>query len=200
MVHHVAFPFSSRGVQRVQYMYKRTMPRGSRLRRRWSLDRHAYVAKLGRKNLPVFQATLPIKRREHICCPYRGTTGADFDSERQSWRDVSPDRDGSPERSGLVSCGHWMMPMLWSRGRADKISNKLAGDIACLGGSMVEHQPRLLGFRVRFPAGAFAIFSVSAKASLPISLSPFPPLPFPSSSFSLPLPFPFLLRSTFRLR
>ena len=33
---------------------------------------------------------------------------------------------------------------------------------------MVEHQPRLLGFRVRFPAGAFAIFSVSAKASLPI--------------------------------
>ena len=34
--------------------------------------------------------------------------------------------------------------------------------------------------RVRFPAGAFPIFSVSAKASLPISLSPFPPLPFPS--------------------
>ena len=52
---------------------------------------------------------------------------------------------------------------------------------------MVERQPRLLGSRVRFPAGAFAIFSVSAKASLPISLSPFPflflslPLPFPSS-------------------
>ena len=70
----------------------------------------------------------------------------------------------------------------------DKISNKLAGDVACLGGSMVEHQPRLLGSRVRFPAGAFAIFSVSAKASLPIYLSPFPflflslPLPFPSSS------------------
>ena len=38
---------------------------------------------------------------------------------------------------------------------------------------------------VRFPAGAFAIFSVSAKASLPISLS---------------LPLPFLLLSTFRLR
>ena len=35
---------------------------------------------------------------------------------------------------------------------------------------MVEHQPRLLGSRVRFPAGAFAIFSVSAKASRPISL------------------------------
>ena len=78
--------------------------------------------------------------------------------------------------------------MLWSGGRTDKISNKLAGDVACLGGSMVEHQPRLLGSRVRFPAGAFAIFSVSAKASLPISLPPFPflflslPLPFLSSS------------------
>ena len=74
---------------------------------------------------------------------------------------------------------------------ASLFSNKLAGDIACLGGSMVEHQPRLLGSRVRFPAGAFAIFSVSAKASLPISLSlsPFPPLPFPSSSFPFPSPF-----------
>ena len=94
------------------------------------------------------------------------------------------DRDGFPKRSGLVNCGHWMVPMLWSGGRADKISNKLAGDIACRGGSMVEHQPRLLGSRVRFPAGAFAIFSVSAKASLPIflSLSPFP-FSFPSSSF-----------------
>ena len=104
------------------------------------------------------------------------------------------DRDGSPERSGLVSCGHWMIPMLWSGGRADKISNKLAGGVACLGGSVVD-QPRLLGSRVRFPAGAFAIFSVSAKASLPISLSPFPPLPFPSSSF----PFLFLSLS-FSLR
>ena len=56
---------------------------------------------------------------------------------------------------------------------------------------MVEHQPRLLGSRVRFPAGAFAIFSVSAKASLPIS---FPFL------LSLPLPFPFPLPPTFRLR
>ena len=68
------------------------------------------------------------------------------------------DRDGSPERSGLVSCGNWLMPKLWSGGRANKISNKLAGDVACLGGSMVEHQPRLLGSRARFPAGAFTIF------------------------------------------
>ena len=58
------------------------------------------------------------------------------------------DRDGFPERSGLVNCGHWMMPMLWSGGRADKISNKLAGDAACLGGSMVEHK-RWLGSRRR---------------------------------------------------
>ena len=85
--------------------------------------------------------------------------------------------------------------VLWSGGRTDKFSNKLAGDVACLGGSMVEHQPRLLGSRVWFPAGAFAIFSVSAKASLPISLSPFPflflslPLPFPSSSSPFDLSF-----------
>ena len=102
---------------------------------------------------------------------------------------------GSPSEAGLV-CGHWIMPMLWSGGRADKISNKLAGDVACLGGSMVEHQPRLLGSRVHFPAGAFAIFSVSAKASLPISLSPFPSSFFPFLFLSLPLPLP----STFRLR
>ena len=106
------------------------------------------------------------------------------------------DRDGSPEPCGLVSCGHWMIPMLWSEGRADKISNKLAGDIACLGGWMVEHQPCLLGSWVRFPAGAFAIFSVSAKASLPISLSLSPfPFFFPSCSF----PFLFLSLS-FSLR
>ena len=61
---------------------------------------------------------------------------------------------------------------------------------------MLEHQPRLLGSRVRFPAGAFAIFSVSAKASLPISLSPFPSSFFPFLFLSLPLPLP----STFRLR
>ena len=60
---------------------------------------------------------------------------------------------------------------------------------------MVEHQPRLLGSRVRFPAGAFANFSVSAKASLPIFLFPFPflflslPLPLPSSSSPFDLSF-----------
>ena len=49
---------------------------------------------------------------------------------------------------------------------------------------MVEQQPHLLGSWVRFPAGAFVIFfSVSAKASLPISLSP-----FLSSSFPFPSP------------
>ena len=53
------------------------------------------------------------------------------------------DCDWSPEGSGLISCGHWMMPMLWSVGRADKMSNKLAGDAACRSGSMVEHQLRL---------------------------------------------------------
>ena len=76
-----------------------------------------------------------------------------------------------------------------SGGRADKISNKLAGDVACLGGSMVEHQPCLLGSQVRFPAGEFVIFSVSAKASLPISLS-----------FLLSLHIPFPLPPKFRLR
>ena len=86
------------------------------------------------------------------------------------------------------SCGHWMMPMLWSGGREDKISNKLAGDVAFLSGSMVQHQPCLLGSRVRLPAGAFATFSVSAKASLPISnnLSPFPfSFPYLYLSFAL---------------
>ena len=101
---------------------------------------------------------------------------------------------GSPSEAGLV-CGHWMVPVLWSGGRMDKVSNKLAGDVACLGGLMVEHQPRLLGSRVRFPAGVFAIFSVSVKASLPISLSPFLSSFFPFLFLSLPLPLP----STFRL-
>ena len=64
---------------------------------------------------------------------------------------------------------------------------------------MVEHQPRLLGSRVRFPAGAFAIFSVSAKASLPISLSLFPFL-FLSFFLILFLSFPLPLPSTLRLR
>ena len=53
---------------------------------------------------------------------------------------------------------------------------------------MVVHQPRLLVSRVPFLAGACATFSVSAKASLPISLSPFPP-----SSFPFPSPFDLLL-------
>ena len=55
-------------------------------------------------------------------------------------------------------------------------------------------QLRLLASRVRFPAGAFAIFSVSAKASVTISLS----LSLFLSPFlflSLALPFPFPLRS-----
>ena len=51
---------------------------------------------------------------------------------------------------------------------------------------------REIGSRVRFPAGALAIFSVSTKASLPISLSPFPSsfFPFRFLFLSLPLPFP----------
>ena len=54
---------------------------------------------------------------------------------------------------------------------------------------MVEHQPCLLGSRVRFPAGAFAIFfrfcqSFTSNFSFRLSL----PLSFPSSSF----PFLFL--------
>ena len=52
----------------------------------------------------------------------------------------------------------------------------------------------VLGSRVRFPAGAFAIFSVSAKASLPISLSPFPFL-----FVSLPLPLPSTCRLRFKI-
>ena len=87
--------------------------------------------------------------------------------------------------------------MLWrgggGGGRADKISNKLAGrgDVACTicpGGSMAEHQPRLLGSRVRFPARTFAIFPFLPKLHLQ-----FPFL------LSLPFPFPFPLPSTFRL-
>ena len=73
------------------------------------------------------------------------------------------DGEGFPERSGVVSCVHSMMPKLRSGGRADKISNKLPGDVACLGGSMLEHQPRLPGPRVLFPAGAFAMFSLLPK-------------------------------------
>ena len=55
---------------------------------------------------------------------------------------------------------------------------------------MVEHQPRLLGSRVRFPAGVFAIFSVSAKSFTSNFPFPFSFLlsPFPSSSFPFPSP------------
>ena len=96
---------------------------------------------------------------------------------------------GSPSEAGLV-CGHWIMPMLWSGGRTDKISNKLAGDVACLGGLMVEHQPRLLGSRVWFPAGAFAIFFRFCQSFT--SNSPPPPLSFPLSFPSSSFPFLFL--------
>ena len=100
---------------------------------------------------------------------------------------VTGDCDGSPEWSGLISCWHWMMPMLWSGGRADKISSKLADDVACLGGSMVEHQPRLLGSRVGFPAGLFAIFPFLPKLhfQVPFLLS----LPLPAYPFPLPMIF-----------
>ena len=59
---------------------------------------------------------------------------------------------------------------------------------------MVEHQPHLLGSRVRFPAGAFAIFFRFCQSFTSNFPFPFPflflslPLPFPSSSF----PFLFL--------
>ena len=66
-----------------------------------------------------------------------------------------------------------------------KISNKLAGDVACLGGSMVEHQPRLLGSRVRFPAGAFAIFPFLPKLHFQSPFSLFPSSFFPFLFLSL---------------
>ena len=77
-----------------------------------------------------------------------------------------------------------------------KFSNKLASDVACLGGSMVERQPRLLGSRVRFPAGAFAIFPFLPKLHFQFPFHPFPSSFFPFLFLSLPLPLP----STFRLR
>ena len=67
---------------------------------------------------------------------------------------------------------------------ANKISNKLAGDVACLGGPKIEHQPRLLGSQVRFPAGAFAIFPFLPKLHFQF---PFPFLPFLFLSLSLSL-------------
>ena len=73
------------------------------------------------------------------------------------------------------------MPMLWSGGRVDKMSNKLAGDVACLGGSMVEDQPCLLGSRVRFPAGKFAIFPFLPKLHFQFPFLLSLPLHFPLS-------------------
>ena len=62
---------------------------------------------------------------------------------------------------------------------------------------MVEHQPRLLGSRVRFPAGAFAIFfPFLPKLHFQFPFPPFPSSFFPFLFLSLPLPLP----STFRLR
>ena len=53
----------------------------------WSIncDRHA-TRRAQKKDdpqwfLPVFQATSPTRRTEHIWCPYRGIIGTDFDSE-----------------------------------------------------------------------------------------------------------------------
>ena len=83
-------------------------------------------------------------------------------------------------QSGLVSCGQWMMPMLWSGGWADKVSNKLSGDVVCLGGSIVEHQPRLLGCNFfRFCQKLHFQFPFPFLLSLSL---------FPSSSFPFPSP------------
>ena len=60
---------------------------------------------------------------------------------------------------------------------------------------MVEHQPRLLGSRVRLRLGRLRFFPFLPKLHFQfpfpclLSLSPFPPLPFPSSSFPFPSPF-----------
>ena len=84
---------------------------------------------------------------------------------------------GPPERSGLVS-GYRMMPMLWHWGRADKISNKLAGDVVCPGSIHVCRR-----YQVLFPAGAFAIFPFLPKLHFPFVF-------LLSSPLSLPSPFP----------
>ena len=105
----------------------------------------------------------------------------------QLWR-TAGQRRGTSE-SDANFCGHWMMPMLWCGGRADKISNKLAGDVACLGGSNDRASAAFAGVPGLIPGWGVYDFSVSAKASLPI--------PF---LWSLPLPFPFPLPLTFHLR
>ena len=62
---------------------------------------------------------------------------------------------------------------------------------------MVEHQPRLLGSRVRFRAGAFAMFlPFLPKLHFEFPFPPFPYSFFPFLFLSRPLPLP----STFRLR
>ena len=57
--------------------------------------------------------------------------------------------------------------------KAEKLSNKQAGDQACPGSSVVEHQPRLPRVPGSVPDWGVCDFSVSAKASPPISISPF---------------------------
>ena len=71
--------------------------------------------------------------------------------------------------------------------------SKLAGDVACLGGSLEEHQPRLLGSRVRFLAGVSAVFFPflpKLHFQFPFLLSLLSSFPFPSRD----------LPSTFHLR
>ena len=93
--------------------------------------------------------------------------------------------------------GNWKWSLgVWAAETSDITSQFVWNFIRSASTSQHRHHPMPTA-GVRFPAGAFAIFSVSAKASLPISLSlsPFPPLPLPSSSF----PFLFLSLS-FSLR
>ena len=79
-----------------------------------------------------------------------------------------------------------------------EISNKLAGCVDCLGGSMVEHQPRLLGSR-SFPDWVICDFFRFYQSFT--SNFPFPfPFSFPFLVLSFPRPFPFPLPPTFRLR
>ena len=90
------------------------------------------------------------------------------------------DRDRSPSEAGQSVGIGWCLCCEVEAERI-KLPNELAGDVACLGGSMVKHQPRSLGCRVRISRlGRLRFFFVSTKASLPIFLSPFP-FPLPST-------------------